>query len=386
MARNAVTLSTTVTKGIAYWELRWNDPATGKRRSQSAGRKDKVKKRVAEKKRAQKEAELEANPAMRAGNRTDTLANWIESFTEMKKAEGVGGETIKLYDMAGRLLLGHFDEAKQVHEITKHEAQQFASALRNNELDHVRKKTRTTMARATARKHLANCRAIFRAATQVFEQMRGNPFDAVKLGPTDARQWKKVSSADFWKLYEAANDSWKMMLALCRLAGLRRSDALRLRWSMIDWNEPASLNIVQQKTNRPCRIPVDRELAKILRSVDRGMTLRDDFVVPRPIYLGNIGRDFKVLCKRADVEPYADPLHTLRKSCIDDWAKSGYPPNVVKEWAGHASIQTTMTYYAAVDQRDMQRATMRSVLDESDGTSDGTALEAKAGDEHKPAG
>ena len=58
---------------------------------------------------------------------------------------------------------------------------------------------------------------------------------------------------------------------------------------------------------------------------------------------------------RAKVEPYPDPLHALRKSCVDYWARR-HPPNVVREWAGHASVSTTMRYYARVGREDELRA------------------------------
>jgi integrase len=51
----------------------------------------------------------------------------------------------------------------------------------------------------------------------------------------------------------------------------------------------------------------------------------------------------------AGVVRYAKPLHTLRKSCITDWA--GHPPaHVVREWAGHSDKNTTDRYYLKVSE------------------------------------
>ncbi len=96
----------------------------------------------------------------------------------------------------------------------------------------------------------------------------------------------------------------------------------------------------------------------------------DAFVVPRPICAGNIDRGFPVRCRRARVKPLAKPLHTLRKSCIDDWAKIGYPPSVVQAWAGHKNIKTTMMYYSKVDKRDVKRATTEMFLPRNDAICD----------------
>ena len=65
------------------------------------------------------------------------------------------------------------------------------------------------------------------------------------------------------------------------------------------------------------------------------------------------------------MSPYRDPLHTLRKSCINDWARR-HPPQVVMDWAGHRSIKTTLTYYTQAEERDRQEAAKRPMFDESD--------------------
>lgn len=83
-------------------------------------------------------------------------------------------------------------------------------------------------------------------------------------------------------------------------------------------------------------------------------------------------RDFRVLCKRAKTQPYDKPLHTPRKSCIDDWARAGYPPKVVQVWAGHRDIKTTLTFYTRVDERDVGRAAHESLFGGKDATAGAT--------------
>ncbi len=63
----------------------------------------------------------------------------------------------------------------------------------------------------------------------------------------------------------------------------------------------------------------------------------------------------------AGVQPNGSlSLHTLRKSCVQNWANH-LPPNVTKELAGHTSISTTMEYYAQVD--DDHRAKAAAVIE-----------------------
>lgn len=144
----------------------------------------------------------------------------------------------------------------------------------------------------------------------------------------------------------SSEPGWRVLLALCRLAGLRRSDALMLKWHSVDWRQNV-LDFVQHKTGRRCQPPICPELASVLKPMATRKS-SDDAVIPEAVYVGNLDRDFGRLCRRAKIELYAKPLHSLRKSCIDDWAKSGYPPSVVQQWAGSADIKTTMTCYNQV--------------------------------------
>jgi hypothetical protein len=66
------------------------------------------------------------------------------------------------------------------------------------------------------------------------------------------------------------------------------------------------------------------------------------------VQLVNVWRDFGPLFKAAGVKRYAKPMHSLRKSCITDWANNGVAPRSVQEWAGHSDIRTTMAFYAKV--------------------------------------
>jgi len=69
----------------------------------------------------------------------------------------------------------------------------------------------------------------------------------------------------------------------------------------------------------------------------------------------NISRDFTVLCKKAGVQRYAKPFHTLRKTCLTAWARE-YPQHVVQEWAGHSCSETTKDYYLQVSVAEYDRA------------------------------
>lgn len=65
--------------------------------------------------------------------------------------------------------------------------------------------------------------------------------------------------------------------------------------------------------------------------------------------VNNVLREFKKHCKRAGIKPTGKlSIHTLRKSCGQNWADH-LPMNVVKELMGHSSIATTQEFYMQVD-------------------------------------
>ena len=380
MQRQTVTLSTTKSKGIEYWQLRWYDPSTGKRRSQSIGRTDNVGKRAAKKLRDLKASELESNPSKRRGDVVPTIAEWVETLLNTKRSEGRRESTVKHYEISGRYLKAYFGNERRLDRITNQDARRFAAALRGGELSQVRMaKNRMAVGLTTADKYIRVCRSIFNAALAEYDELLSrNPFAVVKVKKVEPKRWHKVTPDEFWKLYEAANDGWKILLALCRLGGLRRSDALALKWSNVTLGGSTPvLDFVQIKTSRRCVVPIFPELAGILGSLPRPLKLpssETESVVPGTVYTGNIGRDFKVLCRSASVASYDDPLHTLRKSAIDDWSKE-YPPNVVQNWAGHADIKTTLIHYSQVGEADLLKAVSRPMFRESDATLDATGTE-----------
>lgn len=61
-------------------------------------------------------------------------------------------------------------------------------------------------------------------------------------------------------------------------------------------------------------------------------------------------------------------IHTLRKSCIQNWADNINNPEVVRVLAGHVDLKTTMKYYAQADkeQRERAPAVMDDLLRETD--------------------
>lgn len=77
----------------------------------------------------------------------------------------------------------------------------------------------------------------------------------------------------------------------------------------------------------------------------------------------NTNRGLRLHVKRAGVELEAPlSIHTLRKSCIQNWANNNSNPKVTQRLAGHADLKTTMKYYVQIGKSE--RAQAAQVIDD----------------------
>ncbi|MFA7238347.1 MAG: site-specific integrase [Phycisphaeraceae bacterium] len=361
MSRHAITLVKRNAGGIAYWDARWYDPTAGKRRGRSIGRCDKLSKRQAQKLLSRIEVEFEHDPRARSPETIPTLGEWLELLIQRKRAAGRKPKTMRDYDITKRLLIRHFGSDRRLNTITKFDLEQFRVRLAQHKLhDALNNKNHRRANAVSVVKYMRLVAAIFNEAFDD-DLMPRNPTKKLGLPQSPASTWRKIDADEFWKLYNAAHESLKPLLALCRLAALRYSDALGLRWSNVRFDEGV-LTFRPMKVERfakvDARVPICAELRTILEELRHptlpglpGAAIRiDGYVVPRDAPKQGY-EQFKQACKRAGLEPWSKPFHTLRKSCIDDWARLA-PPNVVMEWATHTTLSTTMKYYAKVHRAD----------------------------------
>ena len=274
--------------------------------------------------------------------------------------------TMELHQQTGRYLTGYFGERRRLDSITRVEARAFKTALANGEIAHVNKRKKNGgMAATTVDQHIRHARTFFNHALSD-DLIMFNPFDRLAQNDPVEKDWHYVDPDEFGKLMNAAKPGWQLLFVLCRWAGLRLEEALELPGAKIDL-EARRLTIVSRedftvKDKDSRTIPIVPELHDFFHQhgvLDTGLAIPKDAVSRR-----NVWRDFQVPCKRAGVTPYSKPFHSLRKSCITDWA-ARFPAHVVKEWAGHADIRTTLKYYLKVSDGDYRRASGLPSIDAS---------------------
>ncbi|BDU04088.1 tyrosine-type recombinase/integrase [Nocardia cyriacigeorgica] len=197
----------------------------------------------------------------------------------------------------------------------------------------------------------------------------------VKMPAGRVRKEKPWSEAEALQFLETAKDHrlyalWSVALAI----GLRRGEALGLRWTDVDLTEGTvdiaralyrvggRLDLFDVKTEgSEATVPLPPKLLQILRQHRRDQ-LQDTelakanklglvFTTTKgtPLEPRNINRAFSELVKKAGVRPIR--LHDLRHSCATLLFAQGVEAATVQRILRHSSISTTTSIYMDVIER-----------------------------------
>ncbi len=327
-------MTVTVQKNGKYWQARWYD-SNGRQRGKSLGR---CTKREANAKARELESRLN-NGASPQGH-TPTLAAYCERFLANRPDLSEG--TAALYRQTIRSLCDHFGPNCRLDRITRADAADWRASL-----------SRAGMAAATISRKTREAKCLFKAATDE-DAIPYSPFERLKATtPPSDKQWKYVDQETLGRLlFACPSDHWQRLLALCRLAGLRQGEALRLQWADVDLKRRQLLirnpEGHQTTKKRSRKVPICPELYRLLagfRAIGPVVDLH-----------GNLWREFRAICRRAGLEPWAKWCHTLRKNCETDWSRE-LPLHVVTEWLGN-SPAVAIKHYLRAEPQDYDRITL----------------------------
>lgn len=207
-----------------------------------------------------------------------------------------------------------------------------------------------------------------------------NPFAKIKKRKMAQNPQRYVTVEEYRSLtIEAKNLWWNTLISIAYGSGLRRNEILHLTWADVDFEnqqiyispkkETAETLDWEPKDHEKRVVPMADETTQLLAnlqvqakegfsyifiSLKRLEKIRERQKIgkwtPRSELINNLGRNFGVICRRADISKCT--LHDLRRSAITNWA-SQLPIQVVQQLAGHSDIATTRKYYLTVRPEDM---------------------------------
>lgn len=236
---------------------------------------------------------------------------------------------------------------------------------------------------------------------QVYNVLRLSLDDAVREGLIAANVCAKVarpkagtkearflSTAEVGKLLEGAQGTrYQPVLALIALTGMRRGEALALKWSDVDFEAhtlsirgtlarvDGALTVSEPKTERSRRVlPLSPAVSRLLeahRRAQRVERMRAANIwtetghvftteTGKPVDPRNVFRALQAAAKKAKLEGIG--LHTLRHSAATAMLENGVNLKAVSAFLGHSSIAITGDIYGHVTD-DAARAAANALAD-----------------------
>jgi len=266
--------------------------------------------------------------------------------------------TLEVWQQPCRNLVEFFGENKPLRDITAGDADQFKAWLLTQKL-----------AAATVAKRLSFARTFLHVARK-HRLIDENPFCEVKIPTANVSARQRFIDRDMvQKLLDAANPTWRTIIALARYGGLRcPSEVLSLEWRHVDW-ERGRLTVPSPKTDRfsgkeSRTIPLFPELRKYLEEAfelaEPGQThvIGGDHLAKAARPTGwkscNLRTTFGKLVKRAGLEPWPRLFHNLRSSCETELL-GRFPLHVVAQWMGH-DAKVSLKHYAQTTDEHFRQA------------------------------
>lgn len=329
-----------------YWKVKYYD-ASGRRRTKSLGSITKLSRRKAKVLAQRFIATVHARPGLVSATETPRLKVYLEAYTAGRT--DLQASSLKLLDITARYLQGFFGDECRIDRVTRPMAASWKAALARGELEDCR--LSLSPARNLSERTVYN--HVVRACTMFNEAVRQdlipfNPFDRLRRTPRKKdKTWRYVDLDELELLLTACpNIGWQSLIGLCRLAGLRRGEALGLAWSSVDW-EQKTMSVMAGKTGAKRVVPMVQRLQHVLLDAFGQADERELLVVSRQsVSRNNLGRNFHVIIRKAGLEPWPECFQVLRRNCATDWAGQ-VPAFVSAAWLGH-SEQVEREHYLQV--------------------------------------
>jgi len=274
------------------------------------------------------------------------------------------------HDMCLRYMIEHWGEGKRLDEIDLLAADEWYDALENGKLKGARSggwgKDRD-LSTNSLRNKIREARSIFGWAKSR-GLIKHSPVDGWSGASVPGERPPHVTAETVALVCQHAPVPYRAFLGLCRLAGLRKAEAVELRWSGevvdgagvvrqvgIDWGGKA-IRLVAGKTGSYRVVPIVAALMPILTDAFDQAAEGVERVV-QPVTMHNLERPLAKCCKAAGVPIWKQPFKALRASRENDWKESGVAAPTYCEWLGHSEdvsrkhyLGSTVTeFQAAID-------------------------------------
>lgn len=321
------------------WELAWSDP-DGRRQRKIVGHRSTTSRREANAILKTKEFELasrikvldlpgQPGPYPRFGEYAFEYLIW--------HGETYPDSHTRVRQIFETHLIPHFEHI-QIDSIKAQEARAYR-----------RKRTLARAKAATTRKELQSLHAALRRAVK-WKILPSDPLDDMDLPrlldsrPPHYYTVEQLQHLYSYSIYNGHHAIWKLMAN----TGLRRTEALNIRWSDIRqgrfWVESIHDDDerpdARTKSGKWRSIPINQNAQWALDYLKERITKGSEYVLPR-MTKPSLSRAFAKCRDRASLQ---GSLHSLRHTFISHLVMAGKDLRSIMELAGHTRIEVTMKY------------------------------------------
>ncbi len=322
--------------GKSRYYVRWYD-RTGRMRSESAG----PDRKRAERMRSEKEIEINSS-----------------EHDELREISFEGFKEEELRIMGGQLAAKSVLDLEQTLRIFRDMMDvKMLSDVSPGVVENYVAERLANVGRATVNKNIRTLKAsLSRAVKRGY--LRKNPVSGVQQVREYEKEIRVLSTGEVEKLLEAClSEHWEAFISLAVTTGMRRGEMLALRWQDVDFNKGRiwvrNTPDHRTKSGKNRVLPLTAETSDLMRQLPRNGPMVFHTSSGKPWH-NNLQRSFHRIVKRAGID-YCS-IHDLRRTFISHLAMAGVNAAVVKELAGHASIQTTQKYYTRILPESLQSA------------------------------
>ncbi len=321
--------------------------------------------------------EVGANPDIAHKVTIPTLQEHIHHYLEMISPR-YSPNTLNSVKLSIRYLVAFFGGSRRLNTITPTHGDNWLRALTTGKIGRylARSEGRPNRCRVdrladgTVKPHINNARHLFAAAMKRFPgTLRTNPFAHIKIKVQPKKgTWRYVPYSDTIAALEACTDiktsrlGWQVFIALCRFAGLRKSEALNLEKMDVELEKsPPLIKVYASKTSRatgtPSRIvpvlfPI---LERLLVQAIAESPPSEHWVVSGrlPRTRGSDQKTLMRILDRADVPRWKPAFQVLRACFEKDLLDLGLPEADYTKAVGHSPEVSRKFYLAKFEGADL---------------------------------
>jgi len=290
----------------------------------------------------------------------DNSEHLIRLFLATKRVEGRSDQTLTQYTYSLKRLLTAVD--KPVLQIDRNDIRLWVCDLS------------TKMSQVSVRNQLANVRPFFEWLRDE-EYIVHNPCSGVAHIKTPPKEIVTLSEEDMIKMEEVARNSLEKAFIACLFStGLRCGEITNLKRSNLDLQNKV-IHLISEKSRKPRVVPLTARSAKSIADYLDSRTDSSEYLfVSRYRAKGKDGKFYfhpmsndsaermvKLIGQRANVSVPKVTIHVFRKTLGTNLLNSGCPIEVIQAILGHASPETTLSYYAKISTDSVKRAFDRHI-------------------------